>query len=155
MVRSRKKRVLLAVGLTALSLVVLEVIRTVALLQRRMPEAYAAWDAGDMLVWYMATHEKHWPHNWDELITAVEAHPGLMLRGRCSEEPDYFGRMKRTVKIDWAFDPMNPWNPKPVTRTDGTRLPAYWVDPNEMIHRYLDDQGTDKPAASAHVTTPR
>ncbi|MCD0457923.1 hypothetical protein [Roseiconus lacunae] len=110
-----------------------------------IPEAYAAWDAGDMLLWYMRTHDDDWPDNWDEFQAAVENEPALFLRGRYPDEPDYMGRMRRTIKIDWSFDPTNPQNPRPVTRPDGAPLHTYWSDPNGMIFQYLDRQEADEP----------
>lgn len=110
-----------------------------------IPEAYAAWDAGDMLVWYMRTHDDDWPDSWGEFQSAIESEPALFLRGRHPEEPDYMGRMRRTIKIDWTFDPANPNNPTPVTRPDGSPLQAYWSDPNGMIYQYLDRQKADEP----------
>lgn len=108
-----------------------------------IPEAYAAWDAGDMLLWYMRDHDDDWPDSWDEFQSAIESEPALFLRGRHPEEPNYMGRMRRTIKIDWTFDPANPTNRMPVTRPDGSPLHAYWSDPNVMIHQYLDRQKTD------------
>lgn len=103
-----------------------------------IPEAYAAWDAGDMLLWYMRSHNNEWPESWDDFRVAVEGEPALFLRGRHPQEPDYMGRIRRTVKIDWTFDPANPKNPTPVTRPDGTPLHAYWSDSNGMIYQYLE-----------------
>ena len=109
-----------------------------------IPEAYAAWDAGDMLLFYMRKHDDDWPESWDELESAIEAEPSLFLRGRNPDEPDYMARMRRTIKIDWAFDPSDPKNPTPVTRPDGSPLHSYWSDPNGMIYRYLDRRNADE-----------
>lgn len=139
------KRNWLIAGLIVLSLAAWFVGR-VAYLWWHIPEAYAAWDAGDMLLWYMRSHDDDWPDNWGELQSAIESEPSLFLRGRHPEEPDYMGRMRETIKIDWSFDPANPTNPTPVTRADGSPLHAYWSDPNGMIYQYLERQKTDEPS---------
>ena len=109
-------------------------------------EAYAAWDAGEMLLCHMRQHENTWPSDWKELQSTIESDDSLFLRGRHPSEPDYMGRMRRTIKIDWTFDPFRPQNPTPVTRTDDSPLHAYWANPNEMIYRYLDEQKTIDPS---------
>ena len=58
------------------------------------------------------------------------------------------GRMRRTIKIDWTFDPANPQNPTPVTRPDGSPLHSYWSDPNGMIYQYLDRPKADQTSKS-------
>ncbi|TWT66630.1 hypothetical protein [Allorhodopirellula solitaria] len=137
------KRPWLIIGVIVLSISSWFVGR-VAYVLWHIPEAYAAWDAGDMLLWYMRTHDNEWPDDWAELQSVIEDAPALLLRGRHPEEPDYMGRMRRTVKIDWTFDPANPRNPTPVTRLDGSPLQAYWSDPNGMIYQYLDRQKVDQ-----------
>lgn len=139
------KRPSLIAGLIALSLGTWLVGRIVYVWWH-IPEAYAAWDAGDMLLWYMRSHNDAWPENWDEFQAAVEGEPASFLRGRQPEEPDYMGRMRRTIKIDWSFDPQNPKNPTPVTRPDGSPLHAYWSDPNGMIYWYLARQRNNEPS---------
>ncbi len=139
------KRPWLIVGLFVLSLCAWFAGRVVYVWWH-IPEAYAAWDAGDMLLWYMRSHNNEWPDGWDDFQSSVESEPALFLRGRHPEEPDYMGRMRRTIKIDWSFDPANPQNPTPVTRPDGSPLHAYWSDPNGMIYKYLDRLKANEPS---------
>ncbi len=110
---------------------------------RHIPEAYAAWDAGDMMIWYMKTHDNRWPQNWQELAAAIESEPNLRLRGRHPSEPDYLARMHKTIAIDWNFNPNHPVNPCPITRADGAPLHAYWEDPNRMIYQYINQTKQD------------
>lgn len=139
------KRTWLIVGLVVVSFSTWFIVRVVYVWWH-IPEAYAAWDAGDMLLWYMRSHNNDWPDNWEDFQSAIESEPALFLRGRHPEEPDYMRRMKRTIKIDWSFDPAGPRNPSPVTRPDGSPLHAYWSDPNGMIYQYLERQKTDEPS---------
>ncbi len=61
-----------------------------------------------MLLRYMRSHNNDWPDDWDDFQSSVESEPALFLRGRHPEEPDYMGRMRRTIKIDWSFDRKSP-----------------------------------------------
>ncbi len=65
------KRPWLIAGLVAISLATWFVGR-IAYVWWHIPEAYAAWDAGDMLVWYMRSRNDAWPTGWDDLQAAVE-----------------------------------------------------------------------------------
>ena len=138
---ARPKRISLVVVLITTSIVSLFICRGVYVWWH-IPEAYAAWDAGDMLVWYMRTHDNKWPDDWDVLSAAVESEPSLFLRGRHLDEPDYMDRMKQTISVDWDFDPTAPLNATPILRADGRRLHAYWSDPNGMVYQHL---GLDVP----------
>ena len=138
---NRDKRTWLIVILIAASFATFFVGRIVYVWWH-IPEAYAAWDAGDMLAWYMRTHDNDWPDDWAKLTSAVESEPALFLRGRHPDEPDYMDRMRNTISIDWTFDPTEPKNPTPILRADGARLHAYWSDPNGMVYKHL---GRDLP----------
>ncbi len=138
---NRDKRTWLIAGTIVASVALLFVGR-IGYVWWHIPEAYAAWDAGDMLVWYMRTHDNDWPNDWAELTAAVESEPALFLRGRHPDEPDYMDRMRETILIDWKFDPNNPENPTPILHADGSALHAYWSDPNGMVYQHL---GRDIP----------
>ncbi len=144
------KRPWLIAGLVAISLATWFVGR-IAYVWWHIPEAYAAWDAGDMLVWYMRSRNDAWPTGWDDLQAAVENEPALFLRGRHPQEPDYMGRMRRTIRIDWSFDPKAPKNPTPVTRPDGSPLHAYWSDPNGMIYEHLRRAQKEEPSHASQM----
>ena len=34
---------------------------------RKVPESYAAWTSGNILVGYLKTHTNQWPRSWDEI----------------------------------------------------------------------------------------
>src|SRR5262245_46693241 len=66
---------------------------------RRIPESYAAWTTGDLMVEYLREHTNQWPRGWDDLKSATNS---LMERGR----PVYWplGALPQLVKIDWQAD---------------------------------------------------
>ena len=43
---------------------------------RHIPEAYAAWDTGQMLIKYMQVHQNRWPSSWEDLITVMNTESG-------------------------------------------------------------------------------
>ena len=50
---------------------------------RHIPEAYAAWDTGTLLIEYMKQHDDQWPGSWDDLVTVLDSNEGrrIPLRG--------------------------------------------------------------------------
>jgi hypothetical protein len=119
---------------------------------RGIPDAYAAWDTGILVVEYLETHDDQWPRSWDELLTAtqtLEAN-GKHLPGGNGVYGDLPGR----VAIDWNADPDEiaavPWKGgrlpvRVVTRADGSDFPVVWEhgEPNEIIWRYLQRRDAD------------
>lgn len=102
-----------------------------------IPEAYAAWDSGTLLVRYMEKDDGDWPHGWSDLEQLHQTEPHLQLRWN-AHEPDYFDQIREMVAIDWAFDPTTRTPELPVTSIDGSPLVCLWSDPNGMIDCYLD-----------------
>lgn len=109
-----------------------------------IPEAYAAWDAGNLLVRYMEKNQNAWPDGWSDLKQLREEEPDVRLYWN-SDQPDYFDRMRETIQIDWTFDPVTRMPRIPVRSTDGSELVCLWADPNGMVHSYL--QLSTKPSA--------
>lgn len=109
---------------------VTRVVRTVG----KLPEAYAAWDAGTLLVAYMRETNR-WPQSWDDLLSVAE--PEVSYRGCGPEDRDYGPRLRSLVRIDWSFARDDP-GARPVTRPDGSEFPVVWEDPNEMISDHLE-----------------
>lgn len=116
-----------------------------------IPEAYAAWDAGTLLVRYMEKHGGNWPDDWSDLEQLHQDEPQLRLWWN-AHEPDYFDQMRKMVAIDWAFDPATRKPERPVTRIDGSPLVSLWSDPNSMIHHYLERKGS--PVSNPPVNLP-
>jgi len=111
---------------------------------RLIPESYAAWTTGDLMVEYLRNHTNRWPEGWDDLRSATNS---LMERGR----PVYWplDRLPRIVRIDWQADvgelqrlarSGSNAQIRVITRLDGARLRARWgrdTEPNGKIVRYL------------------
>lgn len=113
-----------------------------------IPEAYAAWDAGTLLVRYMEKFDGDWPRRWSDLEQLHRDEPYLRLRWN-AHETDYFDQMREMVAIDWGFDPRTRTPEVPVTSIDGSSLVCLWSDPNRMINYYLDQRKS--PASDAPV----
>ena len=101
---------------------------------QHIPEAYAAWDAGTLLVEYMNSNENKWPSSWDDLLRILETDAGkaIPLRGRNPDELNYAGFLKQYVAINWTFNPTSGAVSNPVTRVDGKQFPVVWegAEPN-------------------------
>ena len=39
---------------------------------RGIPDAYAAWDTGILIIEYLETHDDQWPRSWYNLLSAKE-----------------------------------------------------------------------------------
>jgi hypothetical protein len=101
-----------------------------------LPEAYAAWDTGDLLVEYMKMHQNHWPRSWDDLLTVLDSESGreLILWGSRAGDIAYARALRNKVRVDWNFDPCHSDLRNPVSRPDGSPFPVVWQDaePNQL-----------------------
>jgi hypothetical protein len=107
-----------------------------------LPQKYAAWTAGDLLVEYMDTHEGKWPRGWKDLSEATNTLPakGVPLLWN-------FGKLPEIVRIDWNVQPEilakaalagGTSRVKVVTQLDGAQLSAMsGHEPNSAIAAYL------------------
>ncbi len=104
-----------------------------------LPEAYAAWDTGTLLVEYMKANDDRWPSSWNELLTVMDLESGksIPLRGAGAGDVRYAQALHARVSVDWTFDPSRPGEARPVTRIDGAPFPVVWEDPNTMVRDYL------------------
>lgn len=125
---------------------------------RNIPEAYAAWDTGVLIVAYLALHDNKWPHSWDELLSVTE--DGVGTRGDYGEN-GINGILSDSVSVDWDFDPTSivgtEWvegQIRVVTRADGRDFSVLWpgADPNQMIWRYLNKPPPDSLSRSGTST---
>ncbi len=124
---------------------------------REIPNAYAAWDAGTLLIEYLETHDNNWPKSWDELLTAMDAlEPhGRVLRGRNGKGGFIYGDLKDAVAIDWNADveAIASWDwdearLRVVTRSDGRDFYFVWENPNTMVWTHLRDHGKRRSATN-------
>lgn len=110
-----------------------------------IPEAYAAWDTGTLLVEYMDLHDRRWPSSWDDLLSVMNnpINPP-MFRGARAGDTNYALSLRKRVAIDWHFNPRQCNESLPVTRPDGTKFPVVWsgAEPNKMVRAYLTDTNT-------------
>jgi hypothetical protein len=147
--RAAVKRILLVLAVAAIAAIGWFTFRAWYTLDH-LPEAYAAWDAGTLLVEYMKAHENRWPGSWDELLAVFDGEAGstIPLRGSHTGDVEYARTLQRVVKVDWTFDPARPRGVSPVTRLDGTAFPIVWEcgEPNEMVRARLEAGSKNPPA---------
>ena len=107
-----------------------------------IPEAYAAWDTGTLLVEYMKRHDDRWPSSWDDLIAMYTESRGEILMRFGSDESGYVPSLQKMVSVDWNFDPARSDQANPVRRVDGTAFPIVWEigEPNELVREYLKER---------------
>lgn len=108
---------------------------------RHIPEAYAAWDTGTLVVEYMDSHGGEWPTSWDDLLSMISTNP-VLFRGASHGDSNYAYSLRTKVAIDWSFDPKRKDESRPVTRPDGSGFPIVWQgkEPNQMILTYIRDK---------------
>ena len=137
---SLRRKIIVGIAVAVVGTVGYFGYRTVYVL-RHIPEAYAAWDTGTLLVEYMKSHDDRWPSSWEDLLSAMKSHAGdeIMFRGARAGDTNYANSLRKTVVIDWRFDPSRAGDVSPVTRLDGTKFPIVWqgAEPNEMVRAYL------------------
>jgi hypothetical protein len=143
-IRKTWKRLLLALVL-AVGIVVVLILGSAVRNYRLMPESYAAWTTGNLMVEYLETHTNQWPRNWEDLRSAKESYKGGGLYTEFEKLPTF-------VKIDWnvdvailtraAIDNSNSVV-RVITRPDGSNLRAIWgpdTEPNTKVMKYLKEQ---------------
>jgi len=111
-----------------------------------IPEAYAAWDTGQLLVKYMQVNQDRWPTSWDDLVTVMNTEAGsqMTLYGASAGDTNYVLSLRKKVAINWKFDPSYSDQASAVTRPDGGKFPIVWRhgEPNEMVRAYLKSAGS-------------
>lgn len=142
----RRRRVLQLVVLLVSIILVCFVYSLVQTL-RGIPEAYAAWDTGMLLVEYLKSHQREWPRSWHELLSVTNGRlcDSIVFRGARDDQHDYATTLTNLVRVDWSFDVAKIADQNPVTRLDGTPFPTVWSgsEPNEMVRRYLKTAGPE------------
>jgi hypothetical protein len=109
----------------------------------KIPESYAAWTTGNLMVEYLATHTNQWPRGWEDLRSATNS---LLEKGGCVYLP--LDRLPQFVKIEWHTDTdrllqaaQSNSNAKPhvISRLDGSPLCAMW---GQTLSQTLKSWGT-------------
>lgn len=136
---SRLKKIIVVV-LVAVVCAIGAVLYGISRVVSQIPDAYAAWDTGTLLIAFMEANHDEWPSSWDDLAELVktETDNPIPLRGLGGNAVEYVRSLRDRVSVDWSFDPERNHPAFPVTRPDGGKLPTYWEDPNRMIREYLD-----------------
>jgi len=126
--------VLLIVFAIALAIVGFSIFNTL----RKIPESYAAWTTGNLIIDYLNTHTNQWPRRWEDLEQATNCLRYVPIE-----------KLRDQVRIDWNsdFDQLlesarhSPSTPiRVVTRPDGSKLHAIWgadTEPNRKVMGYL------------------
>ena len=119
---------------------------------RHIPEAYAAWDTGTLLIEYMKQHDDRWPKSWDQLLTVLDSDVGrkIPLRGAQAGDIAYARSLREKIGVDWAFDAANPNAESPVTPIHGAKFSVVWdgAEPNEMVRHYLSERASTRPSTA-------
>lgn len=125
-----------------------------SLVSEKIPESYAAWTSGNLVVDYLDTHSNQWPRSWEDLEQATNCQRYVPIK-----------ELRTKVKINWDVNfnhllelaRTNPTTPlRLVTRPDGSKLYAKWgpdTEPNYKIMGYLLWVLTQTNTPATAVTT--
>jgi hypothetical protein len=131
----------------------------------QIPNSYAAWTTGNLIVEHLKTHDDRWPRGWSDLR---EARDVIARRG----EPIYcdFEKLPKMIAIDWTTDVQqliermdsNRGVPFPVvTKLDGSPADHRWgqdTEPNWQVYEYLREKARRRrrieQAAGTHPSRP-
>lgn len=140
------KRTLLLVIAIAVMAFVVYMAYQVFFVVNHLPEAYAAWDTGTLLVEYMDTSGGEWPSSWEDLIGLVrdDTNKRIPLRGARAGDVAYASGLQQIVRVQWSASPSADESFSPVTCIDRTEFPVLWegADPNEMVREYMKNLTT-------------
>lgn len=143
---SRLSKILLLLTIVLVSFVVYGVYNFIYT-WKNIPEAYAAWDTGTLLIEYLKSHNDQWPSGWDELLSVIDdrSEQQFAFRGAQSgqaSQADYARSLQDMVAVDWSFDPSQVGTKPTGTRKDGSTFPIVreHAEPNEMIREYLNNR---------------
>ena len=139
------KRLLLALSVLAIVLISMIGYDLYRMVHTKIPESYASWTVGNVMVEYLQTHTNQWPRSWEDLRSATNSlnqKSGSFVYTPLERLPEY-------IKIDWLVDPERLLQAarsnanvtiRVATRLDGSRPIAVWgtdTEPNAKIMRYL------------------
>ena len=113
------------------------ICRRVGSAVRGVPDAYARWDVGEILIDHLRHHDDRWPDGWESLRPSYDRLAAEnRLRGGLT-----FDELRSRVRIDWTADPhaaLRDGRPfRAVEVVSGNLLTWEGADPNEMVMDYL------------------
>lgn len=132
------KRVFIGIAVISVAAIAYFLITLIHVVQVKIPESYAAWTTGNLIVDYLNTHTNQWPRSWEDLDQATNCQRYVSIE-----------KLRGKVKVDWNIDftqlqQSARTNNFPlfhaVTRPDGSKLYAVWgldTDPNRKVIGYL------------------
>jgi len=149
---TKKKTIWLSIGCAATASVIF-IVAQMARAVVNIPDAYAAWATGDLIIFHMQTHSNQWPRSWDELLSNTNEF--IAKHGGINGSPEDIPSM---VSVQWYVDPeylagypdnleSRPFSV--VSRKDGSPFYIVWIEPNQMILDYL--KKSEQPAAQVQT----
>jgi len=120
----------------------------------QIPNSYAAWTTGNLIVEYLRTHDDRWPRGWNDLRESGDA---IARRG----DPIYwdFDKLPKMIAVDWTTNVQqlarsmnsNRGVPFPVvTKLDGSPVDHRWgqdTEPNRQVYEYLREKARNQRRA--------
>jgi hypothetical protein len=132
------KRVLIGIAVIFVAAITCFLFTLIRLVEVKIPESYAAWTTGNLIVDYLNTHTNQWPRSWEDLHQATNCQRYVSiekLRGKVKVDWDInFAQLQQSARTN-NFSLF-----RAVTRPDGSKLYAVWgrdTDPNLKIIGYL------------------
>jgi hypothetical protein len=154
----RLKRVVLLIVATLVALGGWYAYRVLYTL-RGIPDAYAMWDTGLLLIDYMQSHENRWPSGWDDLKESWDRRQPVNSDGEYTKGGMTLDQLRTRVVVDWNLDAARIAS----TPEGDNHLHAVWTvdgnttlwspgDPNQMIWDYLHGRYPPTPATTQATT---
>jgi len=142
MKRPRWRVIVLLVLLFAASFGTYSAWRFYELITEGVPDMYAQWWVGDMVIEYMKGHDDAWPKNWDDL-----REPYATCVQQAGNASWSFDELRSRVDIDFSADPaalarVSPSDERSppfrvIWARSGKRRAYDGAEPNEMVFKYL------------------
>ena len=121
-----------------------------------LPDAYAKWDVGNLLIEYMETHDRAWPKRWEDLqecYTLLNS-DARRMDDRSLRSGQSFAELQTRIAIDFTANPatLAQAQPRPgkepfrvVWSLSGSKTVWSGAEPNQMILDYLQSTPTTRP----------
>jgi hypothetical protein len=142
---SRRARIILLCAAVVLAIVIGSVGYKFFKTYQSLPDAYARWDVGEMIVDYMGSHEDRWPASWDDLRPSFDKFAGPFDTGeRRMRGGLTFDDIRDRIRIDWHANPLTTGAGDrtfhAVDVVSGSTTTWAGGEPNEMVMAYLAEK---------------